>query len=38
MFFETIANLITTYWGFLLIALILGIVTGWLAADAEASN
>ena len=35
MLFSIIADIIATYWIFLSIALLIGIATGWFAADRE---
>lgn len=38
MDFGAFGTIITTYWIFLLIALVIGIVTGWLASGASQGN
>ncbi len=37
-FMDTLALLIDTYWLFLLGALIVGVLVGWVAATTDASN
>ena len=36
MFFESLGYLIQAHWGFLLAALIIGLVTGWFSCSAPA--
>lgn len=38
MAFDAFGSIISTYWIFLLIALVIGIVTGWLASGASQGN
>lgn len=38
MSLESISFILSTYWVFLLIALVIGIITGWLASGANSSS